>query len=238
MNPIKIIIAEDDPQIAEIQQRFLERIEGIDLVGVAHTLEEAAELIDIFQPQLILLDIQFPEGNGLDLLIKLRSQQQACDVILVTAAREVATLTTALRNGVFDYILKPLNFSRLESALGKYRDHVNKLSILGAIAQSNVDEFINPLQALSKREVLAERLPKGIDPLTLESIKKLFTSTENIYTAEQIGELIGSGRTTARRYLEYLTSQKILVPNISYGTVGRPERRYSLLSTPASRRED
>jgi two-component system CitB family response regulator len=231
MKPIRIIIAEDDPQIAAIQQRFLERIEGIELVGVAHTLQEAMELIEILQPQLILLDIQFPEGSGLDLLVRLRSQQQACDVILVTAAREVATLTTALRNGVFDYILKPLNFSRLESAISKYRDHITKLSILGAIAQSNVDEFINLHQSIGTNNKLAERLPKGIDPLTLESIKNLFAHAEDIYTAEQIGQLIGSGRTTARRYLEYLASQKILVPNISYGTVGRPERRYSLSPT-------
>ena len=238
MNPIRIIIAEDDPQIAEIQRRFLERIEGIELVGVAHTLQEAMELIDIFQPQLILLDIQFPEGSGLDLLVKLRSDQQACDVILVTAAREVATLTTALRNGVFDYILKPLNFSRLESAINKYRDHINKLSILGAIAQSHVDEFISPRGSISTNHKVIERLPKGIDPLTLDSIKNLFSNAEDLYTAEQIGQLIGSGRTTARRYLEYLTSQKILVPNISYGTVGRPERRYSLFSIQTSTHTD
>jgi two-component system CitB family response regulator len=228
MPAIKIIIAEDDPQIAEIQQRFLERIEGIELVGVAHTLQEAMELIEVLQPQLVLLDIQFPEGNGLDLLIKLRSEQRACDVILVTAAREVTTLTTALRNGVFDYILKPLNFSRLETAINKYRGHINKLATLGSIAQSNVDEFISPHQAINTTFEAADRLPKGIDPITLDSIKKIFTHEKDLYTAEQIGQLIGSGRTTARRYLEYLTSQKILIPNISYGTVGRPERRYSL----------
>ncbi|MFT7491334.1 MAG: two-component system CitB family response regulator [Pseudohongiellaceae bacterium] len=238
MNPIRIIIAEDDPQIAEIQQRFLERIEGIELVGVAHTLQEAMELIDILQPQLILLDIQFPEGSGLDLLVKIRSDQQACDVILVTAAREVATLTTALRNGVFDYILKPLNFSRLESAINKYRDHINKLSILGAIAQSHVDDFINPRRSISTNHNITERLPKGIDPLTLDSIKNLFSNAEALYTAEQIGQLIGSGRTTARRYLEYLASQKILVPNISYGSVGRPERRYSLSLIQGSTHKD
>lgn len=228
MDLIKIIIAEDDPQIAEIQRRFLERIEGIDLVGVAHSIPEAIEFIDVLQPQLILLDIQFPEGNGLDLLAKLRSEQQACDVILVTAAREVTTLTTALRNGVFDYILKPVSFSRLETAINKYRDHINKLATLESIAQSNVDEFLNPLQTIKTVTEPDERLPKGIDPITLDSIKGLFNNETDIYTAEQIGKLIGSGRTTARRYLEYLTSQKVLVPNISYGTVGRPERRYCL----------
>ncbi len=52
------------PQIAEIQRRFLDRIEGFELVGIAHGLEEAEDLIEILQPNLILLDIMFPTGTG------------------------------------------------------------------------------------------------------------------------------------------------------------------------------
>lgn len=234
--PIKIIIAEDDPQIAEIQQRFLERIKGIELLGVAHTLQDARDLIQVFQPHLILLDIQFPGGSGLDLLSEIRSENKATDVILITAAREVATLTTALRNGVFDYILKPLNFSRLEASIEKYKHHIEKLSSLEKIAQSEVDEFIHSSvddtngdssthHDIKNKDV---RLPKGIDSLTLEAVTKLFVSHDDSFTAEKVGQLIGSGRTTARRYLEYLAARQVLVANVNYGTVGRPERRYSL----------
>ncbi len=231
---IKIVIAEDDPQIAEIQQRFLERIADIEVVGVAHSLQEAKDLVQVFQPQLILLDIQFPEGSGLDLLSLLRSENKATDVILITAAREVATLTTALRNGVFDYILKPLNFSRLETSIEKYKVHIKKLSALEKIAQSEVDAFIHAGNEDAHGEVPTghqrreTRLPKGIDALTLEAVKQLFTNSDDAFTAEKVGKLIGSGRTTARRYLEYLTASKVLVANVSYGSVGRPERRYSL----------
>ncbi len=229
MTPIKIVIAEDDPQIAEIQQRFLERINNIELVGIAHTLQEAKDLLQVFHPHLILLDIQFPEGSGLELLTELRSDNEAIDVILITAAREASTLTTALRNGVFDYILKPLNFSRLETSIEKYKAHINKLSNLKEVAQSEVDEFIHAKnKELKELESNEERLPKGIDAITLKSVKLLFKNQQDAYTAENVGKLIGSGRTTARRYLEYLVSTNMLVANISYGTVGRPERRYSL----------
>ncbi|MGH1426392.1 MAG: response regulator [Arenicella sp.] len=226
--PIKIIIAEDDPQIAEIQQRFLERIEGVELLGVAHTLVEAKDLLQVFQPNLILLDIQFPEGSGLELLTNIRSNNTATDVILITAAREVQTLTTALRNGVFDYILKPLNFSRLEASINKYRTHLEKLASLEKVAQSQVDEFINPsTEKISTEEIV---LPKGIDAITLDSIRLLFKDKKDMLTAENVSQQIGSGRTTARRYLEYLVATKVLIANVSYGTVGRPERRYSLKS--------
>ena len=105
MNIIRVVIAEDDAQIATIQQRFLERIEGFELVGVAHSLEDAHDLVTILEPELLLLDIQFPTGNGLDLLRELRSNKSTIDVILITAAKEVEPLRQALRGGVFDSFL-------------------------------------------------------------------------------------------------------------------------------------
>lgn len=227
---IKIVIAEDDPQIAEIQQRFVQRIQGVELMGVANSIEETKDLIHVFQPNLLLLDIQFPEGNGLELLNEMRASKIAIDVILVTAATEVATLTNALRSGVFDYILKPVNFNRLEASIQKYKNHLRKLSSLDSIAQSEVDEFMRSTQLPKKQSLFETRnLPKGIDAITLESVKALFASGNLAYTAENVGELIGAGRTTARRYLEYLVVENYLKANVSYGAVGRPERRYSLI---------
>ena len=127
MPSIRVVIAEDDLQIAEIQKRFLERIEGFELVGIAHGLTEARDLVDVLKPELLLLDIQFPSGTGLDLLRELRADKSTTDVILITAAKEVDTLREALRGGVFDYILKPLVFERLQEALSNYANHLQKL---------------------------------------------------------------------------------------------------------------
>ncbi|WP_321160323.1 response regulator [Marinomonas rhodophyticola] len=125
---IRVVIAEDDLQIAEIQKRFLERIEGFELAGLAHGLEEARDLVDILKPELLLLDVQFPKGNGLELLRDLRANHCATDVILITAAREIDTLRAALHGGIFDYILKPLVFERLKEALANYALHLEKLT--------------------------------------------------------------------------------------------------------------
>ncbi|WP_315981010.1 response regulator [Aliamphritea spongicola] len=142
MTDIRVIIAEDDRQIAAIQQRFLERIEGFELVGMAHGLEEAEDLVEIMQPDLILLDVQFPTGTGLDLLRKLRAENSSVDVILVTAAKEVDTLREALHGGVFDFILKPLVFERLQETLHNYRQHLSKLQALQSLDQQNVDTML------------------------------------------------------------------------------------------------
>ncbi len=231
MNPIRVVIAEDDPQIAEIQKRFLERIDGFELVGLAHGLPEARDLVEVLRPELLLLDIQFPTGTGLDLLRELRATNSSTDVILITAAKEVSTLQQALRGGVFDYILKPLVFERLQEALQHYARHQQKLQAMGALVQTEVDALLpRGVTPASEPEPAASSpgpLPKGIDALTLDKVREVFRDAGGSLNAEEVGERIGASRTTARRYLEYLVSSGDLRADVSYGSVGRPERRYN-----------
>ncbi len=244
----RIVIVEDDRRIAEIQQRFIEKIPGFVVEGIALTLDEARDLTEILQPDLILLDIHFPEGTGLELLQELRGRNQATDVILVTAAKEASTLQAALRGGVFDYILKPLVFDRLQAALQNYSRHRQQLEALvqqdSSLAQQDVDQLLPRSEMAShapemgaaaeasehsEGSVGQKNLPKGIDALTLDKITAAFNSDrDEAVNAETLGLMVGVSRTTARRYLEYLVSCAVLQADVSYGTVGRPERRYRL----------
>jgi len=230
MRQISIVIAEDDQKIAEIQRRFIERIEGFEVLGIAHSTLDAKDLVEVLEPDLLLLDIHFPEGNGLELLREIRSSQSATDVILITAAKDVNSLTEALHSGVFDYILKPLVFDRLQSALLNYSEHSQKIQLLESQSQTGLDQSaVDQLLPRSKQPAKTSKvnsLPKGIDPLTLEKIRNIFANSDAGHTAEQMGELVGSSRTTARRYLEFLVSNSELSADVSYGSVGRPERLY------------
>ena len=224
---LKILIAEDDPQIAEIQRRFVERIDGFEVIGISHSTQDAQDMLDVFQPDLVLLDIHFPDGSGLDLLKTLRSSDAQTDVIMITAAKEVDSLSEALRLGVFDYVLKPLVFDRLSGALNQYLSHKTTLSNQASeLSQQDVDQLLSRHRESKNSSITLEALPKGIDQITLDKILSVFKESKEALSAEQVGEKIGSSRTTARRYLEYLVGQERLNADISYGTVGRPERRY------------
>ncbi|MAM88563.1 MAG: two-component system response regulator [unclassified Hahellaceae] len=243
MNSIRLLIAEDDRQIAEIQRRFIERINAagdvtactvpdIELCGIAHTLADARDQIEVLKPDLVLLDVWFPDGSGLELLRELRASDSSTDVILITAAKEVETLRSALRGGVFDYILKPLVFERLQEAVQRFSEHRQTLEGMHDVAQAAVDALLPRQQVNSaasaagaKKPQQDGRLPKGIDALTLERIRSTL-SKQDTWTAESVGNEIGASRTTARRYLEYLVSAGELMPEVNYGAVGRPERQY------------
>lgn len=71
-------------------------------------------------------------------------------------------------------------------------------------------------------------MPKGIDPLTLQKVIDIMKTVEDGISAEEMGEKMGASRTTARRYLEYITSTGEVTAELEYGIVGRPERRYRI----------
>jgi two-component system CitB family response regulator len=224
MDNLSIVIAEDDPKIAEIQSRFIDKIEGFEVVGIGNTIAESEEIIDVFQPDLVLLDVYFPDGNGVDLMWKIRRLYKNVDIIFITAAKEVATLQDAIRGGAFDFVLKPMTFNRFQSTLRKFYEHRTKLKKITNLDQLNVDQIIHPTQDPGQTDA---RFPKSINPLTLERIEDEVKKLDNDgVNAEGMGLQVGISRTTARRYLEFLVSRGTVKPTLVYGSVGRPERLY------------
>ncbi|MEW9700497.1 response regulator [Paenibacillus sp. SI8] len=230
---IEVLIVEDDVKIAEINRRFIEKVEGFHVVGIATDDMQAKEQLEILMPGLVLLDVYLPNGNGLDLLSYIRQHYRDTDVIMITAAKEVDAIREAVRSGAFDYIMKPLIFNRLQETLLRYLDfhrELHRLNESGTINQSDVDRLMS---GHSKKESASDTsfLPKGIDKLTLVKIVQAISGAAEGLTADQIAKLIGVSRSTGRRYLEHLVSSGDVYADLSYGVVGRPERVYRKKST-------
>ncbi len=221
---LNILIVEDDVKIAEIQRIFVEKIDGYTVTGIANSISEAEEMVFVLEPDLVLLDIFLPDGNGIEFLWKIRSALKKTDVVLITAAKEVEIFEEAMRGGVFDYILKPLVFSRFQKTLEEFKKHRSKLEKIRTISQEEIDRLLHQTGTISSEE---EEMPKGIDPITLKKVSTMLTSdnSEGI-SAEKAGFLIGVSRTTSRRYLEYLVARGTAIADLCYGTQGRPERVY------------
>lgn len=224
MDLVRVLIVEDDERISEIHRLFTEKVSGFEVVGIANSILDGKEMCDILDPDLILLDLYFPDGYGIDMLRQVRSQHQEVDFILITAAKEVAPLKDAIRGGVFDYIIKPVVFSRFKESLEKYLKYRSRIEEGDALEQKEVDRLLG---TSSTSPTHKNDLPKGIDPLTLQKVRGIF---DNIpvdgLSAEESAGAVGVSRTTARRYLEYLVSGGYLTADLVYRKVGRPERKY------------
>lgn len=221
---LNTLIIEDDIKIAEIQRIFVEKIDGFSVVGIAHSISEAEEMVFVLEPDLVLLDIFLPDGNGIEFLWKIRSKLKRTDVVLITAAKEVEFFEEAMRGGVFDYILKPLVFSRFKNTLDEFKKHRKKLENISTISQQDIDRLLHQTGKISSEE---NDIPKGIDPITLKKVSTMLNADNSGgISAEKAGSLIGVSRTTSRRYLEYLVAKGTATADLCYGTQGRPERVY------------
>jgi DNA-binding response OmpR family regulator len=109
----KILVVDDEQQVRDLLNTFLKR-EGYEVV-VASNGEEAIELAEAENPQLILLDVVMPGLDGIETCRKLKSQEttKSIPVIISTAFRD--TLGEALEAGADDFLTKP--FHLLEVAI-------------------------------------------------------------------------------------------------------------------------
>lgn len=235
-----VVIVEDEVEVAQLLAQYLLLPNGVSgnqgnrqslrqgqyqVVGIAGNLATAKALLQAIEADLILLDIHLPDGNGLELLNELRRSEIKSDVMLLTAAKEVETLEKAMQLGACDFLVKPLMLTRLDQALARFESRQQCLSDANEVTQSMVDTLFG-----SKEQPKAPvRLPKGVDQLTLKKIMDAFNEHKNTpFTAQQMGDLVGVSRSTARRYLEYLLEAEKVSADQSYGSIGRPERCYKM----------
>jgi two-component system, CitB family, response regulator len=221
-----VFIIEDDIQTAEINSQYIAQMERFQVGGIATTIAEAKKVLPVVNPDLILLDVYFPDGTGSEFLWEIRKHYRSTDVILVTAAKETEHISNAIRGGAFDYILKPIIFNRFQDTLLKYQQYKERMNDSQVENQYEVDSLFNREKSTSNIQIV-QSPPKGIDTITLDSILKRIETNHSLgYTAEEMAGDVGVTRTTARRYLEYLVSQKKIKVELTYGGVGRPQRKY------------
>ncbi|WP_404462474.1 response regulator [Sutcliffiella horikoshii] len=223
---INVAIAEDDFRVAGIHEQFLEKIEGVRVVNKALNAAQTMDQLAIGEIDLILLDNFMPDECGASLLPLIRDKFPDVDIIMITAATEKAVVEAALKYGVVDYLIKPVTFERFQHAIKTYLERKAFIKENESYDQKVIDQFFHR-NRLMETEKQKDSLPKGIDQLTLEKVESLLDRhCHNGCTAEQMGELMGASRTTARRYLEYLISLDKAKAELEYGLVGRPERKY------------
>ncbi|MEV0717723.1 response regulator [Asanoa sp. NPDC050611] len=219
---IRVLVVDDDFMVARVHTGLVERVPGFDVVGVAHTGEDALAAVDELGPDLVLLDIYLPDISGLEVLRRLRERDTPVDVLVVTAARDAQTVRGALRGGVVHYVVKPFSFDTLRSSLERYAAALRRFSAAGpdAAAQTDVDRLFG---ALRQADVT---LPKGLNPTTADLVVSVLRDSGTDLSAAECAEQAGLSRVSTRRYLEYLAQSGKAEIRRRYGGTGRPEHRY------------
>jgi response regulator of citrate/malate metabolism len=142
---------------------------------------------------------------------------------MITAARELDTVSGALDGGAADYLIKPFEFPQLQAKLEAFATRAAALESADGVDQSLIDSlFGGPSATPSAPKVL----PKGLGAETGQLVIVAVREAGEVSAAE-CADLVGISRVSARRYLEYFLSISAVELRLQYG-VGRPERRYRI----------
>ncbi|WP_433887423.1 response regulator [Streptomyces sp. CA-111067] len=226
---IKVLVVEDDPVAAEAHRMYVGRLAGFEVAAVVHTGGAALRLLERQPVDLVLLDLNLPDGHGLDLVRRMRGAGHTADVVAVTSARDLAVVRQAVSVGVVQYLLKPFTYPSLRDRLEQWARYRSGLAGGGqATGQAEVDRALSALHSPQPAV-----LPKGLSAPTLEAVTAaLRAAPGEAISANAAAQAAGVSRITARRYLEHLVDTGRAVRNPQYGQVGRPELCYRWTDRP------
>ncbi|QHW33568.1 response regulator [Paenibacillus rhizovicinus] len=149
---MKIIIADDEPLVRiGIKSSFNWAEAGMEIVGEAADGQEALQLIEELQPDIVILDIKMPKKDGIEVLAELRDRGMRTKVIMLSSFDDFVHVKQAMQLGALDYFHKPsMNVQEIISLLQNIQAEARENRMSGAEAAE-----VKPGKAAILRELLA-----------------------------------------------------------------------------------
>ena len=157
---VNCLLVDDEPLALDVITSYIDRVDGLDIIGKCANALDAFEVIQNRQVDLLFLDIQMPKLDGIDFIKSLPNPPK---VIFTTAYREYAI--EAFDVDAVDYLLKPIPFSRFLKAVGKAYQH---LQFQGNLNASNTPMEVGP--ELKSMEAIFVRADKKMVKILLQEI--------------------------------------------------------------------
>ncbi|HWD80377.1 MAG TPA: response regulator [Kribbella sp.] len=213
---IGVLIVDDDFRVAQVHSAYVAQVNGLQVVGVAHTAAAALDAVAELQPGLVLLDNYLPDRPGVELAADL-----SADVFMVTADSSVRSVRAAFAAGAVNYLIKPFGPDQLTSRLRAYVRYSTLLGGSSELNQQGIDRAVDALHEADKPPV-----QKGRSPVTERLVTDALRRAGEPRTAADLADQLGISRATAQRYLAALTDDGRATLSLRYGSTGRPEHEY------------
>ena len=122
MEPITILIADDDPGMRTVMRRLVERAEDYRLLGEAADGEALLRLYDELGPEVVLMDVEMPGKTGIECARAIQDRNPRTVLVFATAHEEY--MKNAFEVYAFDYLVKPFRLERALETLSRIRDRL------------------------------------------------------------------------------------------------------------------
>jgi len=199
MEPIRIVIVDDHALFREGLRALFKAIGDIELVGEATSGKAAIPLIEKYQPDVVLMDIDMPEMNGVDATRTILRQSPSTGIVMVTMLEDDASVFSAMRAGARGYVLKGAQPAEL---LQTIKAVANGQALFGAAIATRIMRFFNEQSALFK----ATRTEYAFPDLTPRERDVLELIAQGDKNAEIAEKLVISDK-TVRNYITNIFSK-------------------------------
>ncbi|WP_256762059.1 response regulator [Cohnella sp. WQ 127256] len=137
---IQAFIVDDEEHALNILELFLERIGGVEVIGRSNNGFDALHQLLALKPDVLFLDIEMPEMNGIELAEIIRNDNSDVQIIFVTAYDQYAI--SAFEQAAIDYILKPLELDRLSKTITRLRKEIGNLGMFSKEQSKKEDSLV------------------------------------------------------------------------------------------------
>lgn len=124
MEPIKVIIADDEEGMRLIERKMIAKVEGFELVGEAENGPDLLALVEQHHPQVVFLDVEMPGKTGVECAKVIQDTDPSTILIFATAHDQY--MGDAFEVYAFDYLLKPFKVDRVLRTLERARDRLSR----------------------------------------------------------------------------------------------------------------
>lgn len=178
---IKCLVVDDEPLAREAIKVYIEKMPELELVDECENALQAMAGLRSKHIDLIFLDIEMPEIDGISFLQMLKNIP---GVIFTTAYRNYAV--EAFDLDVIDYLLKPISFDRFVSAINKYYERTNKPV---SVQTEFIKETVNYLNVKADRKTYKVDISKIQYIESLKDYVKIVCSDESIVTHDSLSNM-------------------------------------------------
>jgi len=124
---LRVLIADDVQEIRRNTRLMLATIDDVEVVAIAANGLQAVELTKEHHPDILLLDINMPEMDGLTAYRQIAQADPDIGCIIISAEKDTSTLRTAMSIGVQEYLIKPFTIEELETAIARVYPRVEEI---------------------------------------------------------------------------------------------------------------
>lgn len=130
----KVLIVEDSTSLGEAYRAML--LGDDHQVELVARVDEALARLEVFLPTVLLVDVNLPDRNGLEILQHVRQKQMPVEVVMMTAQGSVQLAVEAMRQGAFDFVMKPFSPDRLRVTVRNAHERRSLANTIAAISES------------------------------------------------------------------------------------------------------